>query len=267
MKLCKSDLNRLNTIKSEIKGLMSDVQMAVNKAQFQISFLLAEVRSKKLYLENYETMDEFLDKELHVSPRRGYQLIQAAVTVKALPESLQPLVDNERVAREVAKLPEPARATTLAKVKERGVPVTAKIIREVSNEQNNGHTPAPKDDTGMVVPAPALAYWERRFEVKQLIESVQQVKADVMVAWNHGKDSDILYFGKGKLTQTFITDLENVISHLKSIMPYAVCPYCSGKVIETCAYCNKTGVIDRNRFNAAPAELLAMREKVVGEGK
>lgn len=268
MKLCRTDLNRLNAIRDEIKGLLADVGMAVNKAQLRIAFLLNEVKAKKLYLENYETMEEFLDKELHVSPRRGYQLIQASVTVKALPEAVQSMVSNEGVAREVAKLPESARATTLEKIKERGIPVTAKVVREVAKAELNGkHESEVKlDDTGFIVPEKALEYWERRFEVKQVIEGIQQVKLTIVTAYNDGRKSDLLYFGKGKLNQTFITQLDEIIRHLKSVLPYAVCPYCQGKLVDNCTYCNKTGVIDRNRFNAAPKELLDMREKAIKKG-
>ena len=92
---------------------------------------LAEVRDEGLYLDEFDTFEEYMEEKWGMSRSRGYQLIAGAEAAKRC----QPLVDipNERAARPLTKL-EPKQqikaAKVLAKTAKAGQPITVATVAQ-----------------------------------------------------------------------------------------------------------------------------------------
>ncbi len=95
--------NRLQEIESELEDLATISARLFQRA----GQLLAEVRDSKLYKDaGYSTFEAYIEQRWHMSRRRAYLLISAAITVAGLAEYFPPeqLPKNESVARPLAAL-------------------------------------------------------------------------------------------------------------------------------------------------------------------
>ena len=90
----------------------------------QVGRAIAEIRDRKLYVEEYGTFDEYMRKRWGWSARRGYQLIEAS-SIDAKSSSRFDLTAN--AAEHLAKVPAPKRPALLKAAAENG-PVTAESI-------------------------------------------------------------------------------------------------------------------------------------------
>lgn len=98
---------------------------------------LKKIWEERLYISaGHKTFEDYCRVRWGWSRQRGYQIIEFADVVSALPVECQPLVDNERKARELAKVPEEARAEVLKEAAEAG-PVTAKAIKEAAEKRKD----------------------------------------------------------------------------------------------------------------------------------
>lgn len=96
---------------------------------------LKKIWEERLYISaGHATFEDYCRVRWGWSRQRGYQIIEFADVVSALPAECQPLVDNERKARELAKVPEEARAEVLKEAAESG-PVTAKSIKAAAEKR------------------------------------------------------------------------------------------------------------------------------------
>lgn len=105
---------------------------------------LTEIRDKKLYRFEFATFAAFCDSELPFRKSRAYQLIEASVTIRELPEHVHHGGINERQARELAKV-QPAervevleKAAVAAEAEER--PMTARDIQEAAEPEQETET-------------------------------------------------------------------------------------------------------------------------------
>ena len=80
---------------------------AGRKTFVEVGLALAEIRDSRLYRSDHATFEEYCDKKWHWKRAYCYQLIEGAAVVKALPPEMSTVVDNQRQARELAKV-EPA---------------------------------------------------------------------------------------------------------------------------------------------------------------
>src|SRR5262249_16003244 len=61
-----------------------------------------------------------------------------------------------------------------------------------------------------------------------------------------------------------LVELDGVYGDLKRAIPYAVCPYCQGKIFETCLNCKKGGVVSRFIWDTAvPSDLKEVRRRAI----
>lgn len=239
---------------------------------------LLEIKETHLWREKYESFDDYCEKKWGWGRKRANQLISASVVVKGLTKETATIVATESQVRALSKVPAEKRVEVLEKARESGKPITAKVITEThENKEKDSNLVLPGgrpnaggdkadpvlDETGYPIPEKAMVFWQRRIEVQVCINNASTIKEAVERAWHDGKDPDPLFFGKGKLTQNIITDLQALVRHLKSSLPYAVCPYCQGKLVEKCAMCSRTGMISQSQMAAVPEELRKVREKAI----
>lgn len=103
------------------------------KTFVDVGAALLEISEKRLYRETHPTFAEYVEARWKMTAARAYQLAEAAEVVKALPPKMSTMVDNERSARELARVPEEKRAQVVETAAANG-PVTAKAIKEAAVE-------------------------------------------------------------------------------------------------------------------------------------
>ena len=114
------------------------------KTFVEVGEALAEIRNLKLYRNEYETFDAYLETKWKVSRSWACRQIQAAETVKLLPTGNKPT--TERQARPLTNLPAGDRAAAwgdAVKASLTGTP-TAKAVEAAVNKRT-GKPPEPSE--------------------------------------------------------------------------------------------------------------------------
>ena len=112
----------------------------------------------------------------------------------------------------------------------------------------------PKDDKGKEIPNVLLPLWNRRTEVKAMINSLNEIKRNIKTAW---ENRDPLYAG-GKMGraplnyQSAEAHLAMVIEDLYAAYHVRICPSCQG---ETCRACCGLGLISDFYLKTIPESI------------
>jgi hypothetical protein len=112
-----------------------------------------------------------------------------------------------------------------------------------------------RDKTGFLLTQNALKYWNRSEEVESCLDSAKSIRKVVAEALE--KDDRLF---SADIRNTFLTEIDNIIIQLKACVPYAVCPYCQGKLSEKCTFCKQRGIVGEHLYHAIPPELKKIRE-------
>lgn len=110
------------------------------KGFLKIGEALREIRDRKLYTDEYDTFEEYVEGRWGWGRAHAYRLMEASSVVAALPPGEKPTVEAQ--ARELTKVPEPKRAKVWKEAVEtaprdkKGKPrVTAQHVRETAVRQ------------------------------------------------------------------------------------------------------------------------------------
>lgn len=100
----------------------------------EVGNALIEISDSRLYRATHSTFKQYCEDRWKMTAARAYQLCDAAEVIKSLPVEKSTMVDSERMARELVKVPAAKRVEVLetvqAKAKSNGNKVTAKAIKE-----------------------------------------------------------------------------------------------------------------------------------------
>lgn len=224
------------------------------KIFIEVGLALAEIRDAKLYRENHDTFEDYCREKWGWGRQRGYELIYAAKAVNELPENVIKKITNEGQASALMKVPPPKRAAVIKQAAANGK-LTAASIKRASPPPKNIVPEIEKDKEGYPIPQGILPYWQRSFEVRELLTSISFVRGKLK---KFEADGDILFSRadfsalKANLSQAY-ADIENC-------KPYTVCPYCSGKLPKQCGECNKTGFVSEFQWkHSVPEEIKKLR--------
>lgn len=214
-----------------------------------------EIRERKLYRSEFESWDEFCDKTLGFTRRHVNRLISAAVLPELENLKTGPIgptsqaesvpITNEAQARELAKVPEAKRAEVLEKAAAAG-PVTAASIASAAAEVAPAAKPVIElDRTGFAIPEKLVEFWERGAEVRKLLNAISLLRSTLRKAQ---EEDDLLYRSivSNANNQTWTNILSNLDKAYASIglaLPFAVCPVCQGRLINTCSTCQGRGFV------------------------
>lgn len=220
------------------------------------------VRQARLYREDYKTFESFCQEECGFTSRRGNQLIAALQFRIEAKANGAPVPENENQARKANSepemtpedLPDPDKETSTNEPPDLGtnVPSGAKPPRELPKEfrDSDGF-----DSMGYPIPKAVASNYRKREEIQKLIDLILSVKVHVL---NSVKAQEKTYW---RLGNGWEADVDGVAHGLKSIQPYAVCPYCQGRTYEQCTNCGHTGVVGKFYYEqTTPAELRRLRE-------
>lgn len=222
---------------------------------FEVGVALIEIRDRKLFRGKYETFEDYCIHRWGWTRQRGYQLADAAQIAKAC----QPVVvGNERIARELGKLPDgevKAVAEELS-VTEEGL--TAKAVRQ-HLRKNSVYRPF-HDQSGYPIPRDLVAMWARRAEIQAFMATISSLKCHLEKA---RAEEDPLF---QKLDQSVIEKLESIFHSLREAKPAFVCGICQGR-LETlpnrfCKACGSTGFMSEYEYETfVPIEVRQLRRK------
>ncbi len=251
---------------------------AGQKTFVEVGLALTEIREKKLYRKDYETFDAYCQGRWGWGQKRASQLIIAANTVKLLPKPLSTMVESERVAREIGKLPVPQQKHVLQEAKKSGEPLTAVGVKKhlppppvvkkslpVPAAKPTAKPPDSKplqpvivtDKTGWPIPTALLPLWERAHEVQEILTVVSRVKGTLRSA----QESKDLLFSSINFSSA-LSHFDQAWSDTKEGLPYAVCTACQGKMPKACGLCHGRGFISEFKYNSVVSkETKEMRAK------
>lgn len=247
---------------------------------FMVALALEEIKREKFYEESgFKTFPEYCES-IGYSRRHVNQMIADATTLKELPENLRNLVQSERAARELGKIPEILRVAVVSEASSGGTkPVTAAGIKRLAPPPPQkareplaprASTPPPKaaaksvkpartvilDGTGLEVPPASLTLWNRMPEVQQLLTMLSAVRGALRKAQ---EDKDALY-AEVDFTDS-LAKLNQVYVDVQTAKPFAVCHSCNGKIPTKSCACKGRGFVSEFYWkHAVPAEVRKMRE-------
>lgn len=194
---------------------------------------LCEIRDKRLYRSVCKTFEEYCQTKWGWSRQRAHQIIEAADTVKSLPENCQPRVDTEKAARQLKSVSKSDRVAVLDSIPD-NEKVTPKNIKEAAKPVHE------LDRIGRVIPAAILDDWNRAKEVSRMFTNqVSRIKCAVETGLDK-ETRDVIYSEVGN---GLIASLKNSYSDLGLIEPWTLCPVCHGKTRNTCTTCKKRGFV------------------------
>lgn len=132
-----SDLTPIETARLE----NAEIVIADGLSGFiKVGKALAEIQEGRLYRETHATFDEYLKAKWNLSRSRGYQLIEAAEVAEAVSTN-GGQIDNERQARELAKVDPEDRMEVLDMASVNGA-TSASKIRNAAAEIKEAKAPS-----------------------------------------------------------------------------------------------------------------------------
>lgn len=123
---------------AESKRLIElEALIAKGKQTFvEVGLALTQIRDCRLYRSDFDTFEAYCKKRWGFSRQYAHQIISGVAAVKALPPNLSTMVDTERQARALSKVPPAKRAEVLEKAAASGS-VTAKSIKAAATPDDD----------------------------------------------------------------------------------------------------------------------------------
>lgn len=199
------------------------VKQGIN-AVLEVGQALKRIRDEQLYkAQGHKSFKSYFTTEFGSTIRRAYQLIEASDIAE------KHNVSNERVARQLAKVPEEQRAEVLQIATERmGDDVSGAMIQDVAEELN------PKE-TLRCRPS------DERF--REILKAVRLV----------AKAITELHEGDGKFIDVNVATaaLKNIEQSVKQAVPTHECPACHGRRRD-CTFCRGIGWVPNAIWDSRP---------------
>ncbi|MDQ3665399.1 MAG: hypothetical protein M3410_02160, partial [Acidobacteriota bacterium] len=143
---------------------------------------------------------------------------------------------------------------------EQGKKTVATVARETKEKAaaKESHV----DKIGRVIPDEILAEWQRAETVgKRLRGLAREIKNTVEQGFSGAKQDKLKDPIYAEVGNTIIAEAGSLAYTLDSIIPYALCPSCQGRLAKNCTLCRKRGWISRFLWNS-PAVSKETRELI-----
>lgn len=146
-----------------------------------VGLALASIRDNRLYRATDPTFEIYCRERWNWSRQRAHQMIECAEVAASLPGDCQPLVDNERQARELAKVEPEKRAEVLAKASQAG-PVTAKAIQQAAKAVKPEPVEVVREDSDTRAYRVSLKLKALSDSVKEAVGTLNPTRAELVQA-------------------------------------------------------------------------------------
>jgi hypothetical protein len=111
----------------------------------------------------------------------------------------------------------------------------------------------PMDACGIPIPEHAIAIFERRGEVVEMLDKIAKIRNKIEIA---DSMNDPLF--RQCRTEGILLDISKVYRHIAIALPQHVCPWCGGT---GCSQCRTTGMVSSYVWSTAPQKL---KDKLMG---
>ncbi len=214
---------------------------------------LMRARDARLYREDHETFEHFIERDLGWHRSRAYQLIEACEVRQDLSTSgrhFEILPENERQLRELAKAPDDKTAevweAVIERAEEKGIEPTAKLIKDVRQEicgddpkPNGKPKPTPPErEPGDDADEPTFAEQITASHATILEISKAIARALTMLTEVKEQPGTEAIVSKEKSIRNYLEDAKGIVM---LAMPHEVCPRCDGK---GCPQCGNYGWVN-----------------------
>jgi len=146
-----------------------------------VGLALASIRDNRLYRATHATFEDYCRERWQWSRQRAHQMIECAEVAASLPGDCQPLVDNERQARELAKVEPEKRAEVLSKAAQAG-PVTAKAIKQAAQAVEPEPVQVVREDSETRAYRVSLKLQALSDSVKEAVGTLNPTRAELVQA-------------------------------------------------------------------------------------
>lgn len=220
-------------------------------ATFDAGRMLYEINSEELYkIDGYGNFKMFCQDILKVSGAHAYKLITAYETSQKSPMRDSIKSDRQRLALKNVPIEDHIEVVTEAEKsgKITGKSLAAAAVAVAAKKPAGTVNPTPpvvKDEKGREIPQAIMLIWNRRPEVRQLMDAISEVKCHIKEALERG---DVLY---AEIDNGLVADLETAYATIKCALPYTVCPSCQGRDFKNCLLCGKRGFISKYKYDTA----------------
>lgn len=131
--------------RKKLRELEGEIAAGIRSFRGVGAALLA-IRDSRLYGETYSSFEAYCDEKWQLERARAYQFMSAATVMQAIPAEAGSMVTNEAQARALAPILRD-RGTAgvemvLQGIRDRGDPITAPLIRRVSDALMHPNAPA-----------------------------------------------------------------------------------------------------------------------------
>jgi hypothetical protein len=229
---------------SREKGRLAGYVKIVTDGQqtfIEVGNALAAIRNERLYRATHKTFEAFCKEKWGYNSSRARQLIAASTTAESV--TTGNTLPNERVARELATVPEEKRDTVLEWAEEKAgdKPVTAAAIRaaakEVAQAEPEDEIPEPdepfKDGAGNLIPDNLADIFHQRTLFDEPISLIRKAKLRCRPLGEHPVGT---FFS----SEAAFERLSKAEKALREARPHAVCKECGGKG-DPCSFCLGAG--------------------------
>lgn len=230
---------------SREKGRLAGYVKTISDGQktfIEVGNALACIQRERLYRATHKSFEAFCKEHWGYAKSHTYRLIEAAGVSETSPVGDK--MQNERQARELAKVPAEQQAAVLEWAEEKAgdKPVTAKIIREAIAEVAEAE---PDDDE---IPEPEPTTTDRMNAANKVLEAFARSIAGLIAEAEQIDNAHLTDDKNGRL-ETLKAQLKSAAGTVRSAKGAGVCTYCDGV---GCKHCLKTGWLTKTALESAP---------------
>lgn len=106
-----------------------------------------------------------------------------------------------------------------------------------------------EDDSGFAIPEPALVYWNRKPEARNVLNQISAARGQVKKLL----PDDPMWSAVN--LNGVIADLNSAFNRFSAAVPAHVCPYCKGVKPDNCKCCKGKGVVSKFTWSTIPEEV------------
>lgn len=208
----------------------------------EVGQALAQIRDNHLYRRDHPNFETYCQKRWGWSRPRAYQMMEASAAVQGLTKDLSTMVDNERTAREVAKIA-PEKRESVVKAAAKTGRVTSKSVKAAAQEI------APKDKAdkhGDQLPADVVADWNAAEElIKPHLQNLSDLACLLEKKVTNG-ERDKLF---SEIPPATVADARLLRTTIEMVKPHAICPKCQGHQRNKCTFCRGRGFVSKFKWD------------------
>tara|TARA_R100000315_G_C5222544_1_gene134165 strand:+ start:496 stop:1272 length:777 start_codon:yes stop_codon:yes gene_type:complete len=225
--------------------LIQQSESTVREQWVRMGWALRTIRDDSLYVGEFESFADFVEKKLGYKKSWAYEVIDASEVAKVVP------IKAVSQARVLAQLePEEQQAVWDRAVQISDGEVTAKAIKQAASGSDESKQESIPDPLPEYQEPPSFNEDEDRVKLERLINDLRTELKNISSVAEKG----VLQQDGGHWFDfdQFKSSLQNAARVLRMAAPAADCPYCNGAGCEVCAH---LGWLPKGVYDALPSDM------------